>query len=80
MLSRHLWARNEETLMPQASDELSARWTSDSALELIQRDNYFQIQAGIIRPVKPHVPTAKELDAIDYLFHEWDFGYDPAPV
>jgi len=64
--------------MPQATDELREKFPgSDSeALEVIAT-NFLVDRGGVIRKRDPkYKPTVREYDAIDYLFQEWDYGYN----
>lgn len=63
--------------MPQATNDLKKRWLSDGCA-LSQLGKNFTYSAGIIRPVLGYTPTADDISAIDYLFQEWDYGYEPA--
>lgn len=65
--------------MPQASSELCDRWGDINTAFGQLRANFIQTRGGIIRPVRGYTPTADDLSAIDYLIHEWDYGYDPTP-
>lgn len=64
--------------MPQASEELRAKFpgSDQEALEVIA-DN-FGDKAGFIYPkVSGYKMTEREGDAIDYLCDEWDYAYSP---
>lgn len=65
--------------MPQASDELRAKFPGhDEEAFKVLEENFVVRRDGMIVPkVKGYKPTPREDDAIDYLFHEWDYGYDP---
>lgn len=67
--------------MPQATSELQVLWgTSDEkALDQIL-PNFTISRGGIIRPKLNYVQTDKDLSAIDFLFQEWDYGYEPLAV
>ena len=68
--------------MPQASEELRAMFpgSDQEALEVIDK-NFIVPRGFIIRPrVSGYEPTERENFAIDYLFHEWDFGYSPKTI
>lgn len=63
--------------MPQASDELRAKFPGDDqeAFEAIDT-NFFTSRGGIIYPKKfGYNMTEREGDAIDYLCDEWDYAY-----
>jgi hypothetical protein len=63
---------------PQASGELRAKFPGsiEQAYDVL-RDNFTDTK-GVIRPkVDGYKPTKRESDAIDYLFLEWDFCYEP---
>jgi hypothetical protein len=65
--------------MPQASDELRAKFPGWDEEALAVLEVNFTEKAGIFRPkVKGYEPTLREDDALDYMFHEWDYGYEPA--
>lgn len=62
--------------MPQATPELAAKFPGDDqeALEVLEAN--FIERAGVFCKKDPkYQPTEREWDAIDYLFHEWDYGY-----
>lgn len=64
--------------MPQATEELSAKFPDDDreALDVLDK-NFVVTKGGIIIPrVLNYVATQRENEAIDYLFHEWAYGYD----
>ena len=63
--------------MPQTTPERAARWPGMDQ----QAIGYLRSRGYVLRrdwywtkPTPDHQPTEKELDAIDYLFEEWDFG------
>ena len=61
--------------MPQAPEELRAEWGDDKAIRFLEAAGYVLTRNWEWELPSPgHVPTAKELSAISYLFHEWDFG------
>ncbi len=64
--------------MPQGPAHLHAKW-GDCRNALGFLGGRFKCVDGLIRPLSGTIPTAEELEAIDYLFLEWDFGYDPEP-
>ena len=66
--------------MPQAPDDLRAKWTCESALAHLKKDGRFLEDGGILRPAMGVTLTQDDKDAIDYLWLEWDFGYDPTPL
>lgn len=65
--------------MPQASPELCAKFPGDDAEALdVLEANFIVASNGIIYPKDTtYTPTGREVDAIDYLFGEWDYCYDP---
>ena len=68
--------------MPQATQELRDKFPGDDkeALKVIE-DNFIVHKGFVIRPkVKDYKPTQREDDALDYLFHEWDYGYEKEPI
>jgi hypothetical protein len=64
--------------MPQATPELQAKFPGgDAEAWGVLREN-FRDDCGMIRPKDPkYRPTTdREWEAINYLFHEWDYGYE----
>lgn len=63
--------------MPQASDELRAKFpgSDQEALEVLSA-NFIETKFVFRKKDAAYVPTRREWEAIDYLFHEWDFGYE----
>ena len=64
--------------MPQATDELRAKFPGDDgeALDVLEQ-NFVVDRTGVIRKKdSAYKPTDREFDAIDYLFQEWDYGYE----
>lgn len=61
--------------MPQASDELRARWSHQSAGKFLEAAGY-KLTAGFawLPPSRTHLPTGDERQAIGYLIDEWDYG------
>jgi hypothetical protein len=62
--------------MPQATDEQRARWPGwdAEAIKFLEDAGYKLTRDWEwIKPVG-HTPTERELDAIDYMCNEWDFG------
>ena len=67
--------------MPSGPPELHARFGNDStALELLEKAGYTHDKSFTIRPPAGHKPTKDEMDAINYLVLEWDWGYDARNV
>ena len=65
--------------MPSAIPELQEKFPGmeQQALAVLRR-NFIEIRNGvIIRKDPEYQPTQREYDAIDYLFYEWDFMYEP---
>lgn len=64
--------------MPQASQELRDKFPGDDQEALHVIENNFTVDKGfVIRPkTAGYKPTEREDDALDYLFHEWDFAVD----
>jgi hypothetical protein len=62
--------------MPSTSDEQRARWPGGDAeaVRVLERAGYRLNQYWSWEAPEGHVPTARELDAIGYLVHEWDYG------
>lgn len=68
---------HEGMKMPQAPEHLRASWNDFSAwLQL--RPNFVE-RSGVILKKPGYKPTEDDFSAIDYLFLEWDYGYDPDP-
>lgn len=66
--------------MPQAPDYLRAMFEDDGAAWKVLGDK-FDEKAGVIFPKDPkHVVTEQEGHALDYLWLEWDYCYDPKGV
>lgn len=62
--------------MPQAPSHLRVMFEDDSAAWAVLAEN-FRDDRGMIRPkVKGYRATAQEDCAIDYLWLEWDYGYE----
>jgi hypothetical protein len=68
--------------MPQASEELRAKFPEGEGQAMKVLEANFILHKGFVyRPkVRDYKPTPREDDAIDYLFHEWDFAYEPQPL
>lgn len=62
--------------MPQATDELRAKFPDDDAeaLEVI-RENFNDDKGWITLKDPNYKPTEREWDAVDYLIQEWDYAY-----
>lgn len=64
--------------MPQAPESLRQQWTHESAYEELRAN--FVCQAGVFMPkVWAHEVTPRESSALDYLFLEWDYGFESLP-
>jgi hypothetical protein len=63
--------------MPQATDDLRAKfpgWDAE-ALEVLAEN--FTDTRGVFRKKNPaYQPTEREWEAINYMFQEWDYGYE----
>lgn len=59
--------------MPQANDELRARWTDDKALELL-KDNFTWPNGGFLPKQIGYEATDEEESAMDYMWLEWDYA------
>lgn len=64
--------------MPQASDELRAKFPTDRDAFAVLGDRYSYDQGGMIHRHIGVTPTEHELEAIQYLVEEWDYGTDLA--
>ncbi len=68
--------------MPRATDDLRAMFASDEvALDALGFDKNclserFTMMNFTIIPKAGVKPTPHELCAVDYLFQEWDYGFD----
>lgn len=67
--------------MPQAPEELCARWGigDEEALEQLST-NFIVDRGGFIHPRTSYTPTPDDYSAIDFLCQEYDYGYDPGEV
>jgi hypothetical protein len=70
--------------MPQASNDLRAKFpgSDTEALGAIEA-NFAISKGGWITPRAGYswkASTQRERDAIDYLFHEWDYAYDDIAI
>jgi len=66
-------------MMPSATEELRAKFPGDDreAIDILTA-NFVIGRGGNIYPVvKGYKPTLREEEALDYLFHEWDYTYTP---
>lgn len=65
--------------MPQASQELRDKFPGDDQEAFaVLEENFLTSRGGIIYPIHPeHTMSKREVDAIDYLCDEWDYGYSP---
>lgn len=62
--------------MPQGRRELNQFWESDANALNHLKDHYIIGHNGIIRPKDEHrEPTFVDWQAIEYLIHEFDYGY-----
>lgn len=74
--------------MPTATDELRERMEElfgdpiDMAgpYKYLRDLGYTEVGGMLIKPSLEHVPTETELECIDFLFHEWDYAFDPDGV
>lgn len=66
-------------MSPQATPELRAKFPGgdSEAMEVLKLNfEWGEPKPFIIRKKNPNYePTQREWDAVDYLFHEWDWGY-----
>lgn len=61
--------------MPQARPELQAKFADDSeALELLEGAGFVLLPDFNWRAPAGRKPCLEELDAIEYLIEEWDYG------
>lgn len=69
--------------MPTASDEQRARWPGwdAEAIDFLESAGYRMTKRyGWLMPKDRSTPTERELDAIDYLVNEWDYGGIETPA
>lgn len=62
--------------MPQASEELRAKFPGSDTEALKVLEGKVTINRGFMRWVTAYKPTEREMDAIQYLCDEWDYGFD----
>jgi len=63
-------------MSPQATSEHGGRWPGwdGEAMEVLEKAGYkITREWSWIKP-QNYIPTERELDAINYLVHEWDFN------
>lgn len=64
--------------MPQASEELRAKFPGYDVEAHAVLENNFTEKAGVFRRKDAnYIPTEREEEALDYMFHEWDYCYHP---
>lgn len=69
--------------MPQATDKLRNLWNDDDGVDDVKATRHLQergfifTRGGMIVASVDHEFTEKDYSAIDYMFQEWDYGYDP---
>lgn len=69
--------------MPQATDKLRIAWNDDDGIDDVKATRYLQergfifTRGGMIVASFDHEFNEKDYSAIDYMFQEWDYGYDP---
>lgn len=63
--------------MPSTSDAHRARFPrgETEATAVLENAGYQLDHRGEWHAPANHEPTARELDAIGYLLHEWDYGF-----
>ena len=62
--------------MPSARKELQDKFPGmdAEAMEAL-KDNFFESDFVFRRNDVNYKPTPREMEALDYLFEEWDYGY-----
>lgn len=62
--------------MPSTSDAHRARFSrgETEAIAILEEAGYWLDHCWEWHAPANHEPTARELDAIGYLLHEWDYG------
>lgn len=62
--------------MPSGPPELHAKWKSENAACEYLLDNGYKLTGAFtwLKPRHDHIPTDEELEAINYLCLEWDYG------
>lgn len=69
--------------MPQATDKLRLLWNDEDGVDDVQATRYLLdrgfifSRGGMIVASVDHVFNEKDYSAIDYMFQEWDYGFDP---
>ncbi len=63
--------------MPQASDELRAKW--DEVTAQIEVAKYFQEKAGWFSIIPGQEPSDEAWSALQYLQDEWDYAFTLTP-
>ena len=64
--------------MPQAPQWLRDKFPGDDQEALAILDANFTEKAGIFRRKDPtYIPTEREDEALNYMFQEWEYGYEP---
>ncbi|QDH83662.1 hypothetical protein [Achromobacter phage Motura] len=66
--------------MPQASAELAAKFKDDGDAFEVLADRFHVGTNGYIQPKQGTEVTDDDMDAIEYLVDEWDYGYDNTPL
>lgn len=68
--------------MPQAPQRLRDKFEHDGiAHDLLTSHGFTCGRDFCYRPPKlEHILTDEEIDAIDYLCYEWDYGYEHKPA
>lgn len=62
--------------MPSSTPERQARWKDDSNATAFLTDRGYKLtrEWEWVLPTPDHVPTEDEIDAINYMVEEWDYG------
>ena len=62
--------------MPQAPQSLRDEFEDDTNACLALKDN-FNERHGVFRKKDPsYAPTGREMNALNYMILEWDYGYE----
>lgn len=63
--------------MPSAPQWLRDKFPGDDQEALAVLEDNFTEKAGVFRRKDSNYsPTERENDALDYMFYEWDYGYE----
>lgn len=61
--------------MPSGCPKLHEKFQHDGNAWLVLKNNFVETSGHIRKKDPSYKPTDEELEAIDYLVFEWDYGY-----